>query len=109
MNKNVMENINKLLGSSDIFNERDYNPIIKEMFPDLSEEEITETSRYIEDFYRTCTGYGTRIAELTGTPFLPDNNEIAEKYVNECQQAYPGIDEKYIKGIMGRVCWLANR
>lgn len=58
--RNIPENISDLFDSYDLFSGMGMKKIhgkIKENFPDLPEEEITEITDYLEEFHEYCRGF----------------------------------------------------
>ncbi len=115
MNKEILENINDLFDSYDLFgsNTVKIRDRIKTRFPDITEETIKETELYIKKEFGTyCVKYADIIAEKYKTPFLPKSDEAQQEigeYVKECKKKYPYFDEKKNIEIFSAVCWLANR
>ncbi len=115
MEKRLLENINELFNSYDLFSSsgrKRNEERMKQVIPDITESEITELEDYLKGFFNYCCDYGDKLAAKYKTPFLPHNddgeNDIKE-YVLLCQKEYPQIDEEHIRGLFGTVCWLANR
>ena len=114
VNKKFLEHINELFDSNDLFGNAEKNIyiLLKNKFPDISEEDIAEFRSYLHGFYEYCVKYGDILADKYKTPFLPKDDEVEKEiaeYVSECQKQYPDIDSKHIISIFGTVCWLANR
>lgn len=115
MNNMVLEHINDLFDSYDLFSETGRKKIyssVKRKFPNMSEEEIKETKDYLCGFYEYCLNFADIIADKYKTPFLPKGEEAQKEiteYVIECQKQYPEIDEKHIIDIFSTACWLTNR
>ena len=114
MNSTVLEHINELFDSYDLFGGKGekIRRSITAKFPDLTEEEIIEIQSYLRAFYESCTEYAVKLAYKFRTPFLPKDEaalqEISE-YVQKCRKLYPEIDEKHILDLLSTVCWLQNR
>lgn len=115
MQKKILENINELFSSYDLFS---YSGTIrnrekmKTKMPDITEVEMTELEAYLKSFYKDCIVYGNRLADKYKVPFLPNSDEAKseiDEYVKLCQLKYPQIDEKHIQEVFSTVCWLANR
>lgn len=115
MNSTILEHINELFNSYDLFAGKYKEKIrssIKKKFPDLSEKEIKETEDYLSLLFEYCVKYADLLADKYKTPFLPEGEEAQKEiseYVSECQKQYPEIDKKHILDIFSTVCWLANR
>ena len=90
MNSIILEHINELFDSGDLFGkgrEKILTSIIKK-FPDLSKEEIKETEDYFDSLYEYCVKYADLLADKYKTPFLPKGEEAQKEiseYVMECQ------------------------
>ncbi len=115
MNSTILEHINELFDSYDLFAGKYKEKIcssITKKFPDLSEKEIKEAEDYLGLFFEYCVQYANLLAEKYKTPFLPKDEEAQKEileYVSECQKQYSEIDMKHIIDIFSTVCWLANR
>ena len=115
MNSTILEHINELFDSYDLFSGTGKEKIcgsITKKFPDLSEREIKEVENYLGLLFEYCVKYADLLAEKYKTPFLPKGEEAQKEileYVSECQKQYPEIDTKHIVNIFSTVCWLANR
>ncbi|MDE5557421.1 MAG: hypothetical protein K2J32_06975 [Ruminococcus sp.] len=115
MNNTILEHINDLFNSYDLFSGTGIKKIhdsIKKSFPDLSEEEIKEIMDYLDGFYKYCMSFANMIANKYKTPFLPKGEEAQmeiAQYMCECQNKYPAIDDKHIIDVFSVVCWLTNR
>ena len=115
MNSTILEHINELFDSYDLFSGTGKEKIrgsITKKFSDLSEREIEEAEDYLGLFFEYCVKYADLLAEKYKTPFLPKGEEAQKeilKYVCECQKQYPEIDTNHIVNIFSAVCWLANR
>lgn len=115
MDKEIIEHINELFDSYDLFSgtgRKKVSDSIKRRFPNIAKERIKELEDYLDEFYKYCVEYADVIANKYKTPFLPKyeeaQKEIAE-YVRECKKQYPQFDEQKVIGIFSTVCWLANR
>lgn len=115
MDKRILERINELFESGDLFGGDSSDTVrenAKEMFPDISGEELDALEEYLDGFYDCCLEFGDILAEKYKVPFLP-NSEKAKKetaeYVSEVQKKYPEIDEKHIIEFFSVDCWLTNR
>jgi len=115
MNNKFLEKINDLLASVSFFSgetEEDIRDSAEKLFPDISENEISEIYEYLKGFYEYCLEFADILAFKYKVPFLPKSEdakvEIAE-YVRKCRVQYPEIDEKYILNIFSGDCWLSNR
>ena len=115
MNSTILEHINDLFDSYDLFSgtgkEKIRSSIIKK-FPNISKKEIKEVEDYLSLFYEYCLKYADLLADKYKTPFLPNEEEAQKEileYVSECQKQYPEIDMKHIVGIFSTACWLTNR
>ena len=115
MNSTILEHINELFDSYDLFSGKGKEKIrssITKKFPDLSEREIKEVEKYLGLLFEYCVKYADLLAEKYKTPFLPKGEEAQKEileYVSECQKQYPEIDTNHIVNIFSTVCWLANR
>ena len=115
MNSIVLENINDLFDSYDLFSssgKKNIRSKVLTRFPDISDKEIKEAEDYLHSFYEYCLKYADMLADKYKTPFLPkeeDAQKEISEYVSECRKQYPEIDAKQIEGIFSAVCWLANR
>ena len=115
MNSTILEHINELFDSYDLFAGKYREKIrisILEKFPDISEKEIKEAEDYLGLLFEYCVKYADLLADKYKTPFLPEGEEAQKEiseYLSECQKQYPEIDTEHILGIFGTVCWLANR
>lgn len=115
MNNMVLEHVNDLFDSYDLFSKTGRKKIynsVKRNFPNISEEEIKETNDYLCGFYEYCLNFADIIADKYKTPFLPKGEEAQKEiteYVIECQKQYSEIDEKHIIDIFSTACWLTNR
>ena len=115
MNSTILEHINELFDSYDLFSGKYKEKIrssITKKFPDLSEKDIKETENYMGLLFEHCVKYADLLAEKYKTPFLPKGEEAQKEileYVSECQKQYPEIDTKHIIDIFSTVCWLTNR
>ena len=115
MNITILEHINELFDSYDLFSgkyKEKIQGLITKKFPDLSEKEIKEAENYLGLLFEYCVKYADLLAEKYKTPFLPKGEEAQKEiseYVSECQKQYPEIDMKHIVDIFPTVCWLSNR
>jgi len=115
MNSIVLEHINDLFDSYDLFSSTGKKRIrssIITRFPDISDKEIKEAEEYLHFFYECCLKYADIVAAKYKTPFLPkgeDAQKEISEYESECRKQYPEIDAEKIKGVFSTVCWLANR
>ena len=115
MNSLILEHINDLFDSYDLFSYRGRTTIrdtVKTNFPDISDIKLEEVENYLRSFYEYCLKYADIIADKYKTPFLPkeaDAQKEISEYVSECQKQYPEINSEKIKGVFSTVCWLANR
>ena len=110
MNSTILEHINDLFDSHDLFSgtgkEKIRSSIIKK-FPNISMKEIKEVEDYLSLFYVHCLEYADLLADKYKTPFLPKGEEAQKEifeYVSECQKQYPEIDMKHIVGIFSTAC-----
>ncbi|MBQ2800783.1 MAG: hypothetical protein IJF03_05275 [Lachnospiraceae bacterium] len=114
MKDKLLENINELFDSYNLVGGNSKKNIdkMKQMMPDITEEDVKEVLDYLEGFYRYCSKYGDKLADKYKAPCLPWNDE-AEKDIKEyvllCQEKYPEIDEEHIRELFSTICWLANR
>ena len=79
MNSIVLEHINDLFDSYDLFSSTGKKRIrssIITRFPDLSDKEIKEAEEYLHSFYECCLKYADIIAAKYKTPFLPKGMQI---------------------------------
>ena len=115
MNSTILEHINELFDSYDLFAGKYKEKIrssVTKKFLDLSEKEIKELEDYLGLLFEYCVKYADLLAEKYKTPFLPKGEEAQKEileYVSECQKQYPEIDTKHIVDIFSTVCWLTNR
>lgn len=115
MNSTILEHINELFDTYDLFAGKYKEKIrssVTKKFPDLSEKEIKELEDYLGLLFEYCVKYADLLAEKYKTPFLPKGEEAQKEileYVSECQKQYPEIDTKHIVDIFSTVCWLTNR
>ena len=115
MNSIVLEHINELFDSYDLFSgtgKQSIRSAIIARFPDISDKEIKEAEDYLHSFYEYCLKYADIIAAKYKTPFLPKGEDAQKEileYESECRKQYPEIDAEKIDRIFSIVCWLANR
>lgn len=113
MDKRILEQINDLFDSYDLFGGDDtIRENAKNKIPDIREEELDALEEYLNEFYEYCLEFSDILAEKYKTPFLPESEnaqkEIAD-YVSEVQKKYPEIDEKHVIEFFSTDCWLTNR
>lgn len=115
MKQEIIENINELFDSYDLFSGTGREKIrtnIATKYPDISETERKEIEDYLDDFYKYCVTYANKLADKYGVPFLPSNDtakQEIDEYVRICKEKFIEIDEKQIVKLFSTVCWLANR
>ena len=114
MKKEIMDNINSLFDSYDLFSgsgRKEIHAGILSKYPDLSEDDLKEIDEYLDRFDDYCGVYGDKLAKH-GLPSIPESGPIkseTDKYVEICKKEFPEIDEKHILELFYTICWLANR
>lgn len=114
MKKELIDNMNSLFDSYDLFSEggtREIHAEILSKYPDLSENDLKEIDEYLDRFYDYCGVYGDKLAKHN-LPFIPESGSIkseADKYVEICKKEFPEIDETHILELLSTICWLTNR
>ncbi|MDE6593558.1 MAG: hypothetical protein K2K57_10930 [Oscillospiraceae bacterium] len=102
MNNTVLEHINELFDSYDLFSGTGIKKIyssVKRKYPNMSEEEIEGIKDYLCEFYEYCMNFADIISDKYKTPFLPTGEEAQKEiteYVIECRKQYPEIDQEHI-------------
>ena len=90
MNSTILEHINELFDSYDLFAGKYKEKIrssITKKFPDLSKKEIKEIEDYLGSLYEYCVKYAVLLADKYKTPCLPKGEEAQKEiseYVSEC-------------------------
>lgn len=111
----ILENINDLFDSYDLFSVEGQNEIrdsVKARFPDISENELKELDDYLKGFYEYCIKFADLLADKYKMPFLPESDEALKDiadHIAECKKKYPEIDKTHFREFFSTVCWLANR